>query len=78
MVPLHLPENPTVADLMAVLSKCPQNAMVTDWTYQPLTSIELDKDLDVMISVLPRIPYTPKPTVEFKMPKGLIEQARAT
>lgn len=78
MVPLHLPENPTVADLMAVLAKCPQNARVTDWTYQPLTSIDLDNDGDVLVNVLPRVKYTPKPTVEFKMPAGLIERARAT
>lgn len=78
MLPLPLPESPTVADLMAVLAKCPSSAKVTDVVYNALTSVDLDKDGDVMISTLPRVKYTPNPTVEFKMPAGLIEQARAT
>lgn len=77
MLPLLLPEDPTVADLIAVLERCPPNAKVTDMTYRALTSVDLDRDGDVMINVLPRIQYVPKPTVEFKTPAGLIEQARA-
>jgi hypothetical protein len=79
MLPLFLPENPTVADLIAILERCAPNAKVTDMAYRSLTSVDLDPDGDVMINVLPRIQYTPKPTVEFKVSARLLEtMAEAT
>ena len=73
MLPLLLPEDPTVADLIAVLQRCAPNAKVTDMAYRALTSVDLDRDGDVLLNVLPRIQYIPKPTVEFKVSTRLLE-----
>ena len=73
MLPLLLPEDPTVADLIAVLERCPPNAKVTDMACRALTSVDLDRDGDVFLNVLPRVTYTPKPTVEFKVSERLLE-----
>jgi hypothetical protein len=70
---INLPENPTVADLVAALKRCPQQGRVSDATYRALTSVDIDGDGDVMVSVLPRVEHKPTPTVQFQAPQRLLE-----
>lgn len=72
MLSLNLPENPTVADLIAVLQKCDQTKHVTDDVYHPVTAIILDSQGDVLISQLPRQVTKPLPTLVFNTPASLI------
>jgi hypothetical protein len=70
---INLPENPTVADLVAALKRCPQQGQVRDDILRDLTSIDIESDGDVRFSVLPRVAVKPTPTVQFKAPQRLLE-----
>jgi len=72
MLHLNLPENATVADLIASLQRCPQNASITDDTYNPITAVVIDRDGDVMISHLKRINPESRTTMRFKMDEPML------
>jgi hypothetical protein len=76
MLHLNLPENPTIADLVAVLQKCDQTKLVTNDVYEPITAVILDPQGDAILSKLPRKTTKPAPTLTFNMPPTLISLSR--
>lgn len=76
-LPLNLPENPTIADVIHVLSKCDPTKLAFDEVYRPLTAIVLDSKGDAVFSALPRVNPEPRRTLSAIPAAELIEEFRS-
>ncbi len=72
---LNLPENPTIADVIAALQRCDPTRHAYDEVYRPLTAVVIDSNGDVVFSALPRI--KPRPTISAMPAAELLDECRS-
>lgn len=77
MLHLNLPSDPTIADVIHVLSKCDPTKLAFDEVYRPLTAIVLDEKGDVVFSALPRVNPEPRSTLSAIPVAELVEACRS-